>query len=244
MDFITGVPPSLEVNRKAYNAILVVVNCYTKLTIYYPVLKTITTEQFGDLLVHTVFCSFGVPSSIVSNQGSIFTSTFWSALCHYLSIKRRLSTAFYLQTNGQTKKQNQTLEQYLHAYVNYQQDNWARLLPIAKYAYNKAVNASTGLTPFKALIGYNPNFNIEMSQKPELAFQNAQERIEELNALKRPLQASWEQARNAQEKYYNKKHLEKSFNIGNQVYLATKNITTRRLSNKLNLKFISPFRIL
>ena len=148
-------PSSLGVDRKAYDAILVVVNCYIKLAKYYPVLKTISVEQFGNLLVHKVFCNFGVPSSIVSNQGSIFTSTFWSALCHYLRIKRCLSTAFHSQTNGQTKKQNQTLEQYLRAYVNYQQDNWARLLLMAEYANNNAVNASTGLTPFKALMGYN-----------------------------------------------------------------------------------------
>ena len=62
--------------------------------------------------------------------------------------------------------------------------------------------------------------------------------------MRRQLQASWKQAKNAQEKYYNKKNLENSFNIGNQVYLAAKNITTRRPSNKLNLKFIGPFNIL
>ena len=55
---------------------------------------------------------------------------------------------------------------------------------------------------------------------------------------------SWEQAWNAQEKYYNKKHLEKTFNVGDQVYLTAKYIITRRPSGKLNLKFISPFRIL
>ena len=61
------------------------------------------------------------------------------------------------------KKQNQMLEQYLQAYMNYQQDNWTRPLPITECAYNNAVNAGTGLTPFRALMSYNPNFNIEMS---------------------------------------------------------------------------------
>ena len=244
MDFITGVLLSLGVNGKAYNVILVVVDRYTKLAKYYPILKTITAEQFGHLLVRTVFCSFGVPSSIVSNQGSIITSIFWLALCHYIRIKRRLSMAFHPQTDSQTKRQNQTLEQYLRTYVNYQQDNWARLLPMAEYAYNNTVNGSTGLTPFKTLMGYNLNFDIKLSQEPKPASQDAQERIEELNALRKQLQASWEQARNAQKQYYNKKHLEKNFNIGNQVYFAAKNITTRKPSNKLNWKFIGPFRIL
>ena len=148
-------------------------------------MKTITAEQFGNLLIHTVFCSSGVPSSIISNSGSIFTSIFWLALCHYLCIKRRLSMAFHPQTNSQTKRQNQTLEQYLRAYVNNQQDNWARLLPMAKYAYNNAINASTSLTPFKALMSYNPDFNIKMFKEPKSASQDAQKCIEELNALKR-----------------------------------------------------------
>ena len=123
MDFITGVAPSFRVDGKAYDAILVVVDRYTKLAKHYPVLKTITAEQFGNFLIRTIFCSFGVPSSIVSNQDSIFMCTFWLALCHYLCIKKCLSTAFHPQTNGQTKRQNQMLEQYLRAYVNYQQNN-------------------------------------------------------------------------------------------------------------------------
>ena len=85
MNFITGVPPSLRVDGKTYDAILVVVDCYTKLVKYYLILKTIMAEQFGNLLIHTAFCSFGVPSSIFSNQGSIFMSILWLALCLRLS---------------------------------------------------------------------------------------------------------------------------------------------------------------
>ena len=60
-------PPSLGIDEKAYDVILMVVDRYIKLAKYYPILKTITAEQFRDLFIHTVFCSFGVPSSIVSN---------------------------------------------------------------------------------------------------------------------------------------------------------------------------------
>ena len=190
IDFITGVLPSLGKDGKAYDALLVVIDHYTKLAKYYPVLKMFTAGQFGNLFIHTIFCSFGVPSSIVSNQGSIFTSTFWLALCHYLHIKKCLSTVFHLQTNGQTERQNQMLEQYLHVYVNYQHNNGTRLLPMTEYAYNNAVNAITGLMPFKALMGYNSNFDIEKFKKPESALQVAQEHMEKLNALRRQLQTS------------------------------------------------------
>ena len=65
----------------------------------------------------------GAPKSIVTDRGSIFTAKFWSVLCYHLNIKRRLSTASYPQINGQTERQNQTLEQYLRGYVNYRQDD-------------------------------------------------------------------------------------------------------------------------
>ena len=104
MNFITEMPPSFGVDRKAYDAISVVVDCYTKLAKYYPVLKKIIAEQFDNFLVHIVFCNFGVPLSIVSKQGSNFTSTFWLTLCYYSHIKRCLNMAFDLHTNGQTKR--------------------------------------------------------------------------------------------------------------------------------------------
>lgn len=59
-----------------------------------------------------------------SDRGSLFTSKFWSAMCFHLKIQRRLSSAFHPQTDGQTERQNQTLEQYLRGYANYQQDDW------------------------------------------------------------------------------------------------------------------------
>ena len=102
-----------------------------------------------------------MPNSIVSDRGSVFTSKFWSSLCYFLSIKRRLSTAFHPQTNGQTEWQNSTMETYLKALVNYEQDNWARLLLMAEFAYNNAKHASTGYTSFELNCGYHPRVSYE-----------------------------------------------------------------------------------
>ena len=99
-DFIINVPLSLGMDEKIYDVILVVVICYTKLAKYYSILKIITAEQLSNLLVPTVFCSFGVPSSIVSNWELFFRSTYWSASYCYLHIKQHLSTTFYLQIDG------------------------------------------------------------------------------------------------------------------------------------------------
>jgi hypothetical protein len=72
-------------------------------------------------------------------------------MCAAIKLRRRLSTTFHPQTDGQTERQNQTLETYLRIFVNDEQDNWASLLPLAEFAYNNSVHSATGLTPFSVV---------------------------------------------------------------------------------------------
>ena len=67
-----------------------------------------------------------------------------------------MSTAFHPQTDGQTERLNQTLEQYLRCYIDQEQDNWVSLLPLAQFAYNSAENSTTKVSPFYVNYGYNP----------------------------------------------------------------------------------------
>ena len=76
----------------------------------------------------------GLPRGIITDRGSIITSDLWKETTKKLGIERRLSTAFHPQTDGETELTNSTLEQYLRAYVNYQQDNWKEPLPMAEFA--------------------------------------------------------------------------------------------------------------
>ena len=73
-----------------------------------------------------------------------------------VGIKQRLSTTFHSQTDGQTERQKSTIETYFRAFVNYEQNDWARLLSMAEFAYNNAKNARIGHTPFKLNYGYYP----------------------------------------------------------------------------------------
>jgi len=79
-----------------YDAIYVIVDCYTKMALYLPIVKTITVTKLADLFLDKVVRCFRAPRGIVSNYSSIFTSKFWLELCFAVKIKRRLSTAFYL----------------------------------------------------------------------------------------------------------------------------------------------------
>ena len=83
-------------------------------------------------------------------------SKFWFSLCYFLGIKRRLSNAFHPQTDGQTERQNSIMKIYLRAFVNFEQNDWARFLPMAEFAYNNAKNASIGHMPFELNYSYHP----------------------------------------------------------------------------------------
>lgn len=90
----------------------------------------------------------GVPSNIVSDCGVQFTSKFWKELCLALDIKNHYSLAYHPQTNGQTERTNQTLEQYLRCFSTFVQDNWASLLPCAEFAFNNAMHSTTKQSRF------------------------------------------------------------------------------------------------
>ncbi len=118
MDFVTGLPISADWKSDSYNSILVIVDRLTKMVHYVPVKVTIDAPSLADVIIDVVVHHHGVPESIVTDRGSLFTSNFWSSLCYFLGIKRMLSTAFYPQTDGQTERQNSTMEAYLRAFVN------------------------------------------------------------------------------------------------------------------------------
>ncbi len=173
MDFVTGLPVFTNWRGETYDSILVIVNQLTEIVHYESVKVTIHAPDLAEVIIEAVVRHYSLSDSIVSDHGLVFTSKFWSSLYYFLGIKRKLSTAFYSQTNGQTERQNSTMEAYLWAFVNYEQDNWAWLLPMAKFAYNNIKNASTGHTPFKLKCGYHPRAsykeNINPRSQPKLA---------------------------------------------------------------------------
>ena len=96
-------------------------------------MSSITSLDLALLFIKNIFAKHGLPSSIVSDRGSLFVSSFWTNLCQKLKISRDLSTAYHPETDGQTERVNQILEQYLWMYVSYHQDDWNTWLPLAEY---------------------------------------------------------------------------------------------------------------
>ena len=180
MDFVTSLRISTDWKKDSYNSILVIIDRLTKMVYYEPVKITIDTPGLAKVIIDVVVRHHGLFDSIVTDRGSLFISKFWSSLCYFFGIKRRLSPAFHLQTDGQTKMRNSTMEAYLRAFVNFKQNDWARLLPMAEFAYNNAKNASTGHTPFELNCGYHPRVSYEEDIDPRSKSKSADKLSAEL----------------------------------------------------------------
>ena len=143
-------------------------------------------------------------------------------------IKRHLSTAFHLQTDGQTEILNRVLKGYLRAYTSLEHINWARLLPSAEYAYNNSRSSSTKITPFKALYGYDPELRIDLPSAEDSTTPGeapaALDRITRLTELRERLREQLALAQEHQAKYYNQRHIPRQFKQKDLVKLSTKNL--------------------
>ncbi|KAL8365121.1 hypothetical protein RB595_004100 [Gaeumannomyces hyphopodioides] len=146
-------PESRTASGQVFNAILVVVCRLTKYVILIPTRADTNAAQFAELFFKRVECVFGTPKSIVSDRDSRITSTFWEEVCKHQIIKRRMSTAYHPQTDGQTEVLNRIIENYLRSYCTQAPDSWASLLPLAAYAYNNSRSFTTGRSPFHFLYG-------------------------------------------------------------------------------------------
>ena len=113
MDIIVGLPPSTDSKGNAYDAILVVVDCFTKIAKYFSIREMMAALQLVELFCNEIIKQYSTLRSIITDRRSIFTSKYWSTLCYYMKAKCKLSTAFYPQTDGQTEHQNQVLKHYL-----------------------------------------------------------------------------------------------------------------------------------
>ena len=123
IDFVTGLPILTDWKEDSYDSILVIVNWLTKMVYYKPVKVTIDAPGLAEVIINVVMRHHSLSDSIVTNRGLLFTSKFWSLLCYFLSIKRRLSTIFHPQTDWQIERQNSTIEAYLQAFVNFEQND-------------------------------------------------------------------------------------------------------------------------
>lgn len=244
-DFITSLPSSRTRHGKEVNTILVVVCRLTKFALYIPTTDKLTSNGLADTLLHCVFLRYGFPDGIVTDRDKLVTSRFWGALTHALAIRRRLSTAFHAQTDGQTERIHQLLEHYLRLFCNYEQDDWATWLPFAEYAYNTTPHDALGISPAQALRGYQPRGPQDpFTREPPCRNRKAEDRAKELRRDRERLVALLEQAQAQYKKWYDSKRTPKTFAPEEWVLLSTKNLRLKRPCRKFAEKYVGPFQVL
>jgi hypothetical protein len=243
-DFVVKLPLSRDpITKVEYDSILVITDRLTKFAYMIQFCETWTAEDLAYIFLRIIVSVHGIPNEIISDRDKLFTSKFWETLMALTGIKRKLSTAFHPQTDGQTERLNQTMEQYLRCYINYKQDNWVELLPLAQFAYNTSETDTTKVTPAYANFGFTP----VAYQTPLAQETNADEAIKKVNELKDlheqlSLDLQFIALRTAA--YYNKsRSMEPTLKEGDKVYLIRRNIKTKRPSDKLDHKKLGPFKI-
>jgi len=172
-----------------------------------------------------------------------FSGEFWESLCKMLGVKRRMSMAYHPQTDGQTERTNQVQEVYLRIFVNYDQNDWYQLLPLAEHAYNNSATNAHKLTPFFANYGFHPQ--TEWMKEREAHNPGATLYAHWMQDLHRQAKQTLENTRESMKKYYDRKATaQPNIKVGDLVMLNVKNIRTKRPSKKLSPKLYGPFKVL
>lgn len=244
MDFVVKLPLSRDPWTKIqYDSVFVVVCRLTKEAHIILYKEASTAEDLANIFIREIYSHHGMPDEIISDRDKLFISRFWASFTGKLGIKRKLSTSFYPQTDGQTERTNQTMESYLRCYVNYKQDDWVELLPLAQFAFNNSEAETTGVSPFFANKGFNPS----AYGKPLPGSVQAEEamiKTEDLTKLHNELKTDIEFINKRSALYYDKgRSVGPTLGEGDKVYLLRKNIRTKRPSDKLDHKRLGPFKI-
>jgi len=159
-DFIMNLPLV-----QGYDSILVVIDWFTKMAYFVPTTEKTMVEGLARLFRDNVWRLHGLPESIILDRGPQFAAGLMRELNEMLGIKTKLLTAFHPQTDGQTERMNQELEQYLQMFIGHCQDHWPEWLGTAEFAYNNKVHAGTKVLPFEANSSQNPRMGFELRKK-------------------------------------------------------------------------------
>lgn len=149
MDFVSGLPKT----SASQDSIWVIVDRLTKSAHFIPIKTTHTVYKLAELYIKEIVRLHGVPNSIVSDRDTRFTSKFWKSLQENLGTRLKFSTAFHPQTDVQSERTIQVLEDMLRACVLDFHGSWNRYLPLVEFSYNNSYQATIGMAPYEALYG-------------------------------------------------------------------------------------------
>jgi hypothetical protein len=242
MDFIVGLPRT----SAGYDSIWVIVDRLTKVAHLILVKTTYSGTKLAELYVARIVCLYGVLKKIVSDRGSQFTSRYWKKLHESLDTRLNFSSAYHPQTDGQTERTNQVLEDMLRACALKHGSSWDKSLPYAEFSYDNSYQASLKMSSFETLYGRKCRTTLYWDQTgerqlfgPEI-IQEAEEQVQQIRENLRTAQSR-------QKSYADTWSRLLEFKEGDYVYLKVSPLRGMRRfkdKGKLSPRFIGPFLIL
>lgn len=245
MDFITGLPPS-----QGFDAILVIVDKFTKYGFFIPTTSTVTAAQTTDLVFNNVTKIFGLPRDIVSDRDPRFTSHFWKSLASAFQTRLAMSTSKHPQVDGQTEVMNAGLETKLRAYVNEDRSDWAAWLGILQLAYNGTVHSSHQRSPAEMLFGFKPRTPLDILLEKdvrELLLQpEVDARLKAMDEHRQFAEIAMRRAADSQAYQYDKGRRAVMFAVGDEVLInphSLELVDVQGTGKKLMQRRIGPFEV-
>ncbi|GJV30743.1 hypothetical protein Tco_1387191 [Tanacetum coccineum] len=242
MDFVTKLPKTTN----GYDTIWVIVDRLTKSAHFLPMRENDPMEKLMKLYMKEVVTRHGVPVSIISDRDGRFTSLFWQALHKALGTRLDMSTAYHPETNGQSERTIQTLEDMLRACVLDFGKNWDRHLPLVEFSYNNSYHTSIKAAPFEALYGRkcrSPVCWAEVGDAQLTGPAIIHETTKKIVQIKSRIQA----ARDRHKSYANIRRKPMVFQVGDRVMLKVspwKGVVHFGKRGKLNPRYVGPFKVI
>ncbi|GJR72842.1 putative reverse transcriptase domain-containing protein [Tanacetum coccineum] len=242
MDFVTKLPKTSQ----GYDTIWVIVDRLTKSAIFTPMRETDPLDKLARLYLKEVVTRHGIPVSIICDRDPRFASNFWRSLQNALGTNLDMSTAYHPQTDGQSERTIQTLEDMLRACAIDFGKGWVNHLPLVEFSYNNSYHASIKAAPFEALYGQkcrSPVCWTEVGEAQILGPELIQETTEKIIQIKQRMQA----ARDRQKSYADLKRKPMEFQVGDKVMLKVspwKGVVRFGKRGKLNPRYVGPFKVL
>jgi hypothetical protein len=241
MDFIVGLP----LTPRKHDSIWVIVDRLTKTAHFIAVHTTYSAERYAEIYVDLIVCLHDVPKTILSDRGTQFVARFWAQVHESLGTKLIHSSSYHPQSNGQTERVNQIVEDMLRACVIHFDKTWNKCLALAEFAYNNSYQASLKMAPFEALYGRRCRTPLNWSQAGERTLfgpKLVQEVEEKVGVIRENLRA----AQMRQKSYHDKVKAPREFEVGNYVYLKvspTKGVQRFGVKGKLAPLYIGPYEV-
>ena len=244
LDFVTGLPRT----ARGHDAVLVVVDRFTKWAYFIPTQTTVDAKGTAELFHEWIFSRHGMPKGIVSDRDPRFTSHFWRALFDTMGTTLAMSTAYHPQTDGQTERMNRVMEEALRNFVEASQMDWDRCLPNLQFSYNTSVHTSTGETPFYLNYGKHPIVPAGLIRD---ALSQADRQVPatfkfvaDLKASMTQATAQLEKSRGRQRGVADQRRQDQRYAVGDRVLLSTAHMAVPpNLTRKLTKLYEGPFVI-